>query len=435
MLSINFARFTRLAAFFLSTLLAFSAIAGPSDDANAAYSSGDYATALRLWRELADKGDASAQTRLGVMYRDGRGVTRDDLEAVAWLRKAAEQGYALAQTDLGLMYANGRGVPRDDQQAMEWYRKAADQGHPGAQNNLGFMYGTGRGVAKDDAQAVQWYRKAAEQGSAVAQSNLGSMYKDARGGLQQDDSQAVDWYRKAAEQGYPIGQRNLGAMYHEGRGVAKDEAVAARWLQRAANQGDADARKMLASIEPAQTEIEKIEKTLRERESNSVVTPVEPVVPKGVVPIAKEGSAKQDGLVIIHVDIARLNNVGETSRTEGAAGYHIKNLVTGREYGSNLSRTGVDAREVEEGIYCLESVKGGPNSVEMQYCREPFFTVAPGKVNNAGWWRIGYQMKSDSSFTGSVQLVFGPKYFREVFTDAKKYEKELLRKYGMEVEN
>ena len=404
MLSIDFACLTRLAAICLATALAFPAIAGPSDDANTAYASGDYAAALRLWRELAEKGDASAQSRLGVMYRDGRGVARDDQQAVEWFRKAAEQGNAFAQADLGVMYQNGRGVPRDDQQAIEWYRKAAEQGNPGAQNNLGSMYGTGRGIAKDDVQAEQWYRKAAEQGNAVGQCNLASMYKDARGGLQQDDKLAVDWYRKAADQGNPIGQRNLGAMYHEGRGVAKDDAAAVQWLQKAAKQGDASAKTLLASIEPAQTELEKIERTLRERESNSAVTPVEQAVPKGVVPATKAGSAGQDGLVIIHVDIARLNNAGETSWIEGAAGYHIKNLVTGREYGSSLSRSGVDAREVEEGIYCLDSVKGGPNSVEMQYCREPFFTVAPGKVNNAGWWRIGYQIKSGPSFTGTVQL-------------------------------
>ena len=36
-------------------------------------SRGDYATALRLWRPLADQGDASAQYNLGVMYAKGRG--------------------------------------------------------------------------------------------------------------------------------------------------------------------------------------------------------------------------------------------------------------------------------------------------------------------------------------------------------------------------
>ena len=43
--------------------------------------------------------------------------------------KAAEQGDAEAQTSLGLMYDNGKGVPQDYAEAVKWYRKAAEQGH------------------------------------------------------------------------------------------------------------------------------------------------------------------------------------------------------------------------------------------------------------------------------------------------------------------
>jgi hypothetical protein len=64
------------------------------------------------------------------------------------------------------------------------------------------------------------------------------------------------------------------------------------------------------------------------------------------------------------------------------------------------------------------------------YCDEPFFKVLSGRVNNAGWWRIGYSFDG-----GGVKLVFGPKYFDEVLVEARKYEKESLRKYGLEVEN
>ena len=36
-----------------------------------AYNSGDYATALKEWRPLAETGDADAQNNLGVMYDSG----------------------------------------------------------------------------------------------------------------------------------------------------------------------------------------------------------------------------------------------------------------------------------------------------------------------------------------------------------------------------
>ena len=41
-------------------------------------------------------GIASAQYNLAVVYASGRGVMRDEAEAVLWYRKAAAQGYAPA---------------------------------------------------------------------------------------------------------------------------------------------------------------------------------------------------------------------------------------------------------------------------------------------------------------------------------------------------
>lgn len=44
----------------LFLMLAGAALAGPFKDGQAAASRGDYATALRLWRPLAAKGDAAS---------------------------------------------------------------------------------------------------------------------------------------------------------------------------------------------------------------------------------------------------------------------------------------------------------------------------------------------------------------------------------------
>ena len=48
----------------------------------AAYERGDYATAYRGFRSLAERGAASAQYNLGVMYTNGRGVLQNYAEAV-----------------------------------------------------------------------------------------------------------------------------------------------------------------------------------------------------------------------------------------------------------------------------------------------------------------------------------------------------------------
>lgn len=64
----------------------------------AAAQSGDFATALKEWRPLAEQGNLTAQNNLGLMYERGQGVTQDLAEAVNWYRKAARQGYAGAQS-------------------------------------------------------------------------------------------------------------------------------------------------------------------------------------------------------------------------------------------------------------------------------------------------------------------------------------------------
>ena len=107
----------------------------------AAYSRGDYATALQEFKPLAEQGIAEAQFNLGLMYWHGRGVPQDSAEAAKWYRKAAEQGQATtrlgrraiatAQFSLGAMYADGAGVPQDYVRAYMWFNLAASRLAPG----------------------------------------------------------------------------------------------------------------------------------------------------------------------------------------------------------------------------------------------------------------------------------------------------------------
>ena len=225
----------------LLLLVASSSVAADFAAGLEAYLRGDYATALREFRPLAEQGDAEAQTVLGLMYANGEGVPEDARQAEYWWRKAAAQGLAEAQFNLGSMYANGESIPEDDIQAAYWWRKAAEQGFAEAQFNLGNMYAKGEGVPEDDVQAAYWWRKAAEQGVAAAQFNLG--YRYAKGeGVPEDDRQAVFWYRKAAEQGLAEAQFNLGNRYAKGEGVPEDDRQAVYWYRKAAEQGLAEAQ-------------------------------------------------------------------------------------------------------------------------------------------------------------------------------------------------
>jgi uncharacterized protein len=59
----------------LLTLIAVAgtAFAGAWEDGTAAVFRGDYVTAYRLLRPLADRGDANAQNTIGFLYRIGEG--------------------------------------------------------------------------------------------------------------------------------------------------------------------------------------------------------------------------------------------------------------------------------------------------------------------------------------------------------------------------
>jgi len=76
------------------------AFAGPWEDGMVAYNRGDYVPAIRLFRPLAEQGNAKAQSLIGGMYRRGQGVARNSIRAFIWLSRAAARGDAGAKTEL-----------------------------------------------------------------------------------------------------------------------------------------------------------------------------------------------------------------------------------------------------------------------------------------------------------------------------------------------
>ena len=218
----------------------------------------------------AEAGDPASEAELGLRYKHGEGVAKDQVEAMKWYRKAAEQNYALAQNSLGVCYEQGEGVQKDPVEAVKWYRKAAEQNLAPAQFNLGVCYAQRvpmnekenlLGVAEDpDAralEAVKWYRKAAEQNLAPAQCNLGLCYERGEG-VKSDLVEAVKWYRKAAEQNFAAAQYDLGMCYQYGKGVAEDSVEAYTWLLLAARQGDEDAKNYMTWMESKQLKPEQV---------------------------------------------------------------------------------------------------------------------------------------------------------------------------------
>ena len=94
----------------LSLVIIFRAGASPAQDFNkgmAAAQAGDYVTALKEWRPLAEQGLMKAQSNIGLLYENSLGVVQNFSEATKWYRLAAVRGDANAQYGLGSIYGGG----------------------------------------------------------------------------------------------------------------------------------------------------------------------------------------------------------------------------------------------------------------------------------------------------------------------------------------
>ncbi len=75
------------------------------------YSGGDHETALKYLTKAAELGDADAHYNLSCMYREGKGVEKDEKTGVYHLEEAAMKGHPDARYNLGIIERyNGRFV-------------------------------------------------------------------------------------------------------------------------------------------------------------------------------------------------------------------------------------------------------------------------------------------------------------------------------------
>lgn len=104
---------------FILALITPLTLASPKlEDGYDAFDKGDVDSAVQIWRELAEHGNATAQLNLGQLYRLGKGVEQNDEEAVKWYTLAAQNGSEIAAYTLTLMQQEGRATREDLDKAM-----------------------------------------------------------------------------------------------------------------------------------------------------------------------------------------------------------------------------------------------------------------------------------------------------------------------------
>lgn len=142
--------------------------------AYAAYKSGQYDTARRMWEELAELGNTTALVNLANLFQQGQGVTEDQKRAMSYVQRAAELGDARAQFEMGIAHEKGTVVDRNIEKAAAWLRKSAEQDYADGQFAYGVMLATsyGKGIDKANAsersEALEWLKKAKLNGNIEA---------------------------------------------------------------------------------------------------------------------------------------------------------------------------------------------------------------------------------------------------------------------------
>lgn len=202
------------------------------------YDDNNYDKAFELYKESANMGYMSAQFRLGYCYYYGKGVTKDEIEALRWYRKAAEQGYCQAQYNVANAYFYGtNGYPEDHTKAIEWYKKAA----------MGDSYYAIAAIEKLIELGVNFNTSSNTYSSTSSNQSAKSICDEALGYYNKKSyNQAFKLFEKAADMGYAEAQYRLALCYSNGNGVTKDEYAATRWYAKAAEQGHVDAMDYLA---------------------------------------------------------------------------------------------------------------------------------------------------------------------------------------------
>jgi len=272
----------------IAALCAGSGRAGASArEAADAYHRGDFAAVLRACSAEAQAGDASCQSWLGVLYAEGKGVTRDAATAASWFRRAAEQGHGAAAYNLARAYEEGDGVAKDLTEARKWSQKAAEQGIPYAQLQLGMLL---MQVDRDMKEAVKWFKLAAAQGLPIAQGFVGSAY-ELGDGVRRNYRSAVKWDEVAAEHGDTLAAGHLASLYERGLGVDADAEEAYFWYRIALRdphnpsrkEDEAGLRRVAAQLSKKQ--LADAEQALRDwRPEEAVIGPPKRAKRKGTQP-------------------------------------------------------------------------------------------------------------------------------------------------------
>ena len=204
---------------------------------------------IKYLQHSAENGEASAQCMLAEEYSNGKLIEADKKLCVHWHRLAAEQGFSFS---LGRAAAHCL-KDNDLEKAFEFSEVGANKGDDLCQSILGMLFAYGLFPEVDLVKAKYWHELAAKQNNSLSIFALGEMHLYGIGS-NKNEQKGIAYIRLAAEFGEEEAQYKLGFLYKENYFLFYDgdevpnsvfnsfQEQAAFWLEKAANQGNADAQ-------------------------------------------------------------------------------------------------------------------------------------------------------------------------------------------------
>ncbi|XP_064404029.1 protein sel-1 homolog 1-like [Halichondria panicea] len=226
------------------TLLAYGHILGRGLERN-------FTRAFEIFTELADKGSASGQQGLGLMYSLGTGVNSNQAKAVLNYVFAALGGDHFAQMIMGYRSLMGIGVVQSCESALLYYYKAAKKvvsesshitgGQMVSKIRIMTEEESGSVYAVSEDEMIQYHQVFADSGNAGAQMMIGMFYMLGSGGVQKSYQMALKFFQQAAKDGVPAAFTMIGKMYAEGsEDLPRDYSTAKTYFQRAIDMRNGD---------------------------------------------------------------------------------------------------------------------------------------------------------------------------------------------------
>lgn len=249
----------------LGAILSLPAIASadevrPADTCLQQYYIHAYEQALPACNLAAQEGDGHAMYILGMMSLHGNGMEANRSQAINWFSKSAEVGYQPAQYKMHFMRKEKKKssrpllpIKQHDAVAQPAHRTAMLP--PLSATTAQATAATGASSphpASDENRLFRHYLEKALSGDSHARYLLGLMYYEGRG-VAKDEILAANMFMLSAKQGLTESQHAIGLMYYQGSGLPQNTDKAMQWLEKAARHGHIDAAYCLGQLYAAGT--------------------------------------------------------------------------------------------------------------------------------------------------------------------------------------